>query len=87
LWQTYVNYHSFHSGVFQVRWGKKGNELCDMLVVCQHIIIIISVKDITPTNHEDEVVAYDRWVRKAITESIAQLTAPNATLTVLIPFS
>lgn len=53
--------------------GKKGKELCDLLVVCGNIIIIISVKDITPSTHEDEFVVYKRWVKKAIEDSISQI--------------
>lgn len=53
--------------------GKKGKELCDLLVVCHNTIIIFSVKDITPSQHDDEVVVYDRWVKKAIIESISQI--------------
>ena len=53
--------------------GKKGKELCDVLVVCNQYVIIISVKDISPSNHKDEMVNYDRWVKKAITNSVDQI--------------
>jgi hypothetical protein len=58
---------------FQSPLGKKDNELCDILVVCGNIIIIISVKDIAPSNHEDESIVYERWVKKAIHESVSQI--------------
>ncbi len=53
--------------------GKKGKELCDVLVICDDIIILISVKDISVSNHEDESVNYERWVKNAITNSVKQL--------------
>lgn len=53
--------------------GKKGKELCDVLVICQNHIIILSVKDITVSSHPSEEVQYDRWVKKAIHESIDQI--------------
>ena len=65
---SFLPFWSFPSPV-----GKKGNELCDLLVVCQNIIIIFSIKDIAPSNHQDEKVVYDRWVKKAITESVSQI--------------
>lgn len=53
--------------------GKKDKELCDVLVVCNNTIILISVKDIRVSNHKDETVKYDRWKAKAIDDSAKQL--------------
>ncbi|MEO6174925.1 MAG: hypothetical protein ABIP27_07225 [Flavobacterium circumlabens] len=53
--------------------GKKGKELCDVLVVCGNIIIIISVKDIRVAENNDALVQYERWVKKAIHDSIDQI--------------
>lgn len=53
--------------------GKKGKELCDVFVVCDNTIIIISVKDITVSQHEDEIIKYERWVKKAIIDSTDQI--------------
>ncbi len=53
--------------------GKKSKELCDVLVVCEPNIIIISVKDITVTEHFDELVQYERWVKKAVYDSTQQI--------------
>lgn len=53
--------------------GKKGKELCDVLIVCENIIIIISVKDISPSDHKDESKVYERWIKKAITDSVNQI--------------
>lgn len=53
--------------------GKKGKELCDVLVICENIIIIISVKDIKVSNLKDINVKYERWVKKAIHESSDQI--------------
>jgi|AntRauTorckE5430_2_1112549.scaffolds.fasta_scaffold08773_2 hypothetical protein len=53
--------------------GKKNKELCDVFVVCENTIIIISVKDITVSGNSDESVNYERWVKKAIHNSINQI--------------
>lgn len=53
--------------------GKKNKELCDLFVVCENTIIIISVKDITPSKSEDELIKYERWVKKAIHDSVDQI--------------
>jgi hypothetical protein len=53
--------------------GKKGKELCDVLVVCGDDIIIISIKDIKVSEHPDETIQYERWQKKAISDSIDQI--------------
>ncbi len=53
--------------------GKKKKELCDVLVVCGNYILIISVKDIQVSNHIDENIQYDRWVKKAVEDSAKQI--------------
>lgn len=53
--------------------GKKDKELCDVLVVCDNTIIIISVKDITPSENSDKSIIYERWVKKAIHDSVIQI--------------
>lgn len=65
---SFLPFWSFPSPV-----GKKGNELCDLLVVCHNYIIIFSVKDISLTVHEDEDVVYERWVKKAVEASVSQI--------------
>ena len=53
--------------------GKKEKELCDILVVCDPSIIIISVKNCKMTDSGDFALDWERWQRKAIYESIAQI--------------
>ena len=53
--------------------GKKNKELCDVIVICENTIIIISVKDITVSENNDEVINYERWVKKAIENSVIQI--------------
>lgn len=53
--------------------GKKNKELCDVLVVCEYTIIIISIKDIKVSEHPDENIQYERWQKKAIEGSIDQI--------------
>jgi hypothetical protein len=53
--------------------GKNDKELCDVLIVCEPDIIILSVKDIELTNSGDISVDWKRWQKKAIEESYAQI--------------
>ena len=53
--------------------GEDGKELCDILVVCEPHVIILSVKDIKLTNSGREEVDWARWRRKAIAASSRQL--------------
>jgi hypothetical protein len=48
-------------------------ELCDVLVVCDPHIIVISVKDIQLKSSDDPAVGWKRWQRKAIDDSIKQI--------------
>ncbi|MBW4888917.1 hypothetical protein KXQ82_04295 [Mucilaginibacter sp. HMF5004] len=52
---------------------KKNKELCDVLIVCENNIIIISIKDIRISEHSDEVVRRERWQKKAISQSVDQI--------------
>lgn len=52
--------------------GKKGKELCDILVVCEPDIIIFSVKEIEFKDTGDKV-GFERWHKKAIEESCNQI--------------
>ena len=53
--------------------GKGGKELCDILVVCDPHVIVISVKDIALGNSGDVRTDWERWRRKAIDNSVKQL--------------
>ena len=53
--------------------GKKDKELCDVLVFCSPHIIIISVKEIEPTDSGDEKVDWQRWKKTALDKSFNQL--------------
>ncbi|HEV7643534.1 MAG TPA: hypothetical protein VGO50_06260 [Pyrinomonadaceae bacterium] len=52
--------------------GKKGKELCDILVVCEPDIIIFSVKEVELKETGDKV-GYDRWRKAAVEESCQQI--------------
>jgi len=52
--------------------GKKGNELCDCLVVCGSHIVIISVKDNEYKNTGNET-GWERWAKAAIEKSASQI--------------
>lgn len=57
--------------------GKPGKELCDLLVVCDPHVIIFSVKDIGLKKNEDgelTAVNAERWKRRAIDESVKQIS-------------
>lgn len=53
--------------------GKKGKELCDILIFCKPHIIIISVKEITPTDSGDFKTDILRWKKTALEKSFRQL--------------
>jgi hypothetical protein len=48
-------------------------ELCDILIVCDPDIIIISVKEIDYKPTEDIITGWNRWNSRAIEESIKQI--------------
>ncbi|MBX2956170.1 MAG: hypothetical protein KF846_08435 [Cyclobacteriaceae bacterium] len=66
--QSFLPFWSFPNPV-----GKNSKELCDVLIVCGQHVVIISVKDIAVSSHSDENVQYERWVNKAINESVQQI--------------
>ena len=53
--------------------GKKSKELCDILVVCEPDIIVVSVKDIKLTDSGDIETDWQRWLKKAIEGSVDQI--------------
>jgi hypothetical protein len=53
--------------------GKDGDELCDILVVCDPHVIVISVKEVQLKGGEDPAVSYKRWQRKAVDSSVKQI--------------
>jgi hypothetical protein len=48
-------------------------ELCDILVVCDPHVIVISVKDINLKNTDNPSIDWNRWKRKAVDDSIKQI--------------
>ncbi|PXV61069.1 hypothetical protein CLV62_1263 [Dysgonomonas alginatilytica] len=53
--------------------GKNNKELCDVLLICENDIVIISIKDIKVSDHPDPSVQYNRWHSKAIDGSLSQI--------------
>jgi hypothetical protein len=54
--------------------GKQGKELCDILVVCDPDVVIISVKDIQLRAGADTAVSWQRWRKRAIEASADQIS-------------
>ena len=54
-------------------FNSKGQELCDVLVVFENKVFIFSVKDIEYNSKIEKNIAWNRWKRKAIDESIKQV--------------
>ena len=50
-----------------------GKELCDLLVVCGDHVIIFSDKNIPWASHKNIEVAWGRWYKRAVKESVRQL--------------
>lgn len=57
--------------------GKGGKELCDVLVVCDPFLIIISVKAPSYSESLDISTGWKRWQKKAIEESAKQISGAN----------
>jgi len=53
--------------------GKNDKELCDILIVCEPDIIIISVKEVKVTKSKDVTIDWKRWIKKAVEGSVKQI--------------
>src|SRR5438046_2091692 len=53
--------------------GKGGKELCDILVICEPHIILVSVKDVKLKDTQNPELDHDRWERKAVDASVKQI--------------
>lgn len=53
--------------------GKNGKELCDVLVVCDPHIIILSVKEVALKDTGEPEVNFQRWEREAVKASRKQI--------------
>ncbi len=65
---SFLSFWSFPNPI-----GKKGKELCDLLVICDPDIIIFSVKDISIKESGDIDVDIERWLKRAIESSVDQI--------------
>ena len=61
--------------------GKGGKELCDILVVCDPHVIVVSVKEVLLKGGEDPAVDYSRWERRAVDASVKQIYGAERWLT------
>ena len=55
------------------RGREPGKEACDVLVVCDPHVIVISVKEVVLKDSGKGKIAWDRWQRKAVDASIKQI--------------
>ncbi len=53
--------------------GKKGKELCDILVVCDPDLLIFSVKEVQAREGAESETEWERWRREAVDASVRQL--------------
>ena len=53
--------------------GKNNKELCDILIVCEPDIIIVSVKEVKVTKSKDITTNWKRWNRRAVEDSVKQI--------------
>lgn len=53
--------------------GKKHKELCDILIVCDPYILIISVKSVRFKADTESAAEFDRWERRAVDASVKQI--------------
>ena len=57
----------------QIKTSSGFKELCDLLVICGNTVLVFSDKNIKYNENINPIVAWQRWERKAIIESIKQL--------------
>lgn len=71
--------HQFCERSFLRLWSyptplrRDGKELCDVLVVCHPYVLLLSVKNIAYKETPEPEVGMDRWIRKAVDDSVRQL--------------
>ena len=53
--------------------GKKGRELCDVLIVCDPDVLIVSVKEVQLSGDVDGPTEWERWSRRAVDASAKQI--------------
>ena len=53
--------------------ARRGKELCNLLVVCDPDVVIVSVKEVALERGTDSSVDEERWRRRAIDKSLEQL--------------
>ncbi len=66
--------------------GKKGKELCDVIVICGTDIVLISVKEININLTDNYEVDYNRWNKRAIEDSLKQLNGAERFLKTVSSF-
>jgi hypothetical protein len=58
----------------------KGKEIADVIVVCGDDVIVFSDKA-SVYRHDDQMIGWNRWYRRAVTESVKQLSGAYRLLT------
>jgi hypothetical protein len=66
--RTFLSLWSFPNPI-----GKKGKELCDVLIICEPDIIIFSVKEINIKDSGEFDTDTKRWMERAIDSSVKQI--------------
>ena len=73
--KTFLNLWSYSSTFIEkkLRGQGDGKELCDLLVVFGDDVLVFSDKEIEFRQHQDIMVAWKRWYRAAVENSVAQI--------------
>ena len=66
--------------------GKKGKELCDVIIICGKDIVLISVKEININLTDNYCVDYNRWNTRAIEDTVKQLNGAERFLKAVSSF-
>ena len=66
--------------------GKKGKELCDVIIICGKDVVLISVKEININLTGNYEVDYNRWNTRAIEDSVKQLNGAERFLNTVSSF-
>jgi len=59
--------------VYPNLYKNKGQELCDILIVFDNNIFVFSIKDINFNKDKEQNIAWERWKKRAIDDSIKQV--------------
>lgn len=71
--RSFLNLWSYPNPFRKVASVGDGKELCDLLVVCGHHVVIFSEKNIKWSEDQPTEIAWPRWYTKAVLSAVKQI--------------